>query len=31
MFRNAPPANQPIMAAAHGLHQEVRVRVRGQD
>ncbi|XP_043197317.1 vinculin-like isoform X4 [Amphibalanus amphitrite] len=23
VFRHAPPANQPIMAAAHGLHQEV--------
>ncbi|XP_043196748.1 vinculin-like isoform X2 [Amphibalanus amphitrite] len=23
LFRHAPPANQPIMAAAHGLHQEV--------
>ena len=31
MFRHAPPANQPIMAAAHGLHQEVRTSgVRGQ-
>ncbi|XP_037093496.1 vinculin-like [Pollicipes pollicipes] len=23
VFRHAPPANQPIMQAAHGLHQEV--------